>query len=159
MEALLKLKRNKGATAKKKRLGRGNGSGLGSYSGRGGKGQTARTGGNIKPGFAGGQTPLYRKMPKYKGFNNINRVEYQVVNLSDLESFFDEGSEVNATTLHAKKLIRSADMPVKLLANGELSKKLSITVNKASDSAKEKLTKSKSTLKVLTVAKSEAKSE
>ncbi len=158
MEALLKLKRNKGATAKKKRLGRGNGSGLGSYSGRGGKGQTARTGGNIKAGFAGGQTPLYRKMPKYKGFNNINRVEYQVVNLSDLE-IFDEGSEVNAETLHARRLIRSADLPVKLLGTGELSKKLSITVNKVSDSAKEKLAKSKSTVKVLAPSKTEAKSE
>jgi large subunit ribosomal protein L15 len=157
MEALIKLKRNKGATAKKKRLGRGNGSGLGSYSGRGGKGQTARTGGKIKPGFAGGQTPLYRKMPKYKGFNNINRIAYQVINLSDLE-MFEDGAEVNAKTLHAMKMVRSAELPVKLLGNGELSKKLSITVNKASDSAKEKLAKSKSTLKELSPAKA-AKSE
>jgi large subunit ribosomal protein L15 len=153
MDALLKLRRNKGATATKKRLGRGNGSGLGTYSGKGGKGQTARTGGSIKPGFSGGQTPLYRKMPKYKGFNNVNRINYQVVNLGDLNTRFEEGSDVNANSLHAKGLIRSADNPVKLLSEGELEKKLNIVVNKASTLAREKLAKSKSTLTELTVAK------
>jgi len=138
MEALLKLKRNKGAIKTKKRLGRGNGSGLGSYSGRGGNGQTARTGGNIKPGFAGGQTPLYRKMPKFKGFTNLNTVKYQVVNVEDLNSF-DDGTEVNAEKLHQVKLINSVDAPVKILGNGELSKKLKVTVNKVSASAKEKI--------------------
>ena len=142
MEALLKLKRNKGATKTKKRLGRGNGSGLGTYSGRGGKGQTARTGGNIKPGFAGGQTPLYRKMPKFKGFTNINRVTFQVVNVESL-NIFEDGTEINAQTLHEKNLINSITQPVKILGNGELKKKLSITVDRISESAKEKITQAK----------------
>ena len=142
MDSLLKLKRNKGATQAKKRLGRGNGSGLGTYSGRGGKGQTARTGGNIAPGFAGGQTPLYRKMPKYKGFSNVNRVEFQVVNVESL-NVFEDGAEVNAKTLHDKRLIESIDKPVKVLGDGELKKKLSITVDRVSASAKEKIEQAK----------------
>lgn len=142
MDALLKLKRNKGAIQSKKRLGRGNGSGLGTYSGRGGKGQTARTGGNIAPGFAGGQTPLYRKMPKYKGFTNVNRVTFQVVNVEALNIFEDE-AEVNAQTLKEKRLIDSIDKPVKILGDGELKKKLNITVDRVSSSAKEKIEQAK----------------
>lgn len=142
MDALSNLKRNKGATQPKKRLGRGNGSGLGTYSGRGGKGQTARTGGNIAPGFAGGQTPLYRKMPKYKGFTNVNNVSFQVVNVEALNNF-EDGAEINAQTLHAKKLIDSMDKPVKILGNGELKKKLNVTVDRVSASAKEKIEQAK----------------
>jgi large subunit ribosomal protein L15 len=142
MDALLNLKRNKGATQTKKRLGRGNGSGLGTYSGRGGNGQTARTGGNIKPGFAGGQTPLYRQMPKYRGFRNPNRVTFQVVNVEAL-NIFEDGSEVNAQNLMEKKLVRSATLPVKILGHGELKKKLNITVEKVSESAREKIEKAK----------------
>lgn len=142
MDALLNLKRNKGATQTRKRLGRGNGSGLGTYSGRGGNGQTARTGGNIKPGFAGGQTPLYRKMPKYRGFTNPNRVPFQVVNVSDL-NLFDEGTEINAQTLLEKKLITSMDQPVKLLGNGELTKKVTVVVDRLSNSAREKIENAK----------------
>jgi len=148
MDALLKLKRNKGATQARKRLGRGNGSGLGTYSGRGGKGQTQRTGGNIKPGFAGGQTPLYRKMPKYKGFSNVNRKTYQVVNLEAL-NVFEEGAEVNAKTLLAKRLIESVEVPVKILGDGELKKKLNITVDRVSASAQEKIEQSKGKLTIL----------
>jgi large subunit ribosomal protein L15 len=149
MDALLKLKRNKGATQTKKRLGRGNGSGLGTYSGRGGKGQTQRTGGNIKPGFAGGQTPLYRKMPKYKGFNNINRVTFQIVNVESL-NIFEDGAEINAQSLHEKKLIDSMVKPVKILGNGELKKKLNITVDRVSTSAKEKIEQAKGKVTELT---------
>jgi len=149
MDALLNLKRNKGARQSKKRLGRGNGSGLGTYSGRGGNGQTARTGGNIKPGFAGGQTPLYRQMPKYRGFNNPNRVTFQVVNVSDLDRF-EEGSEINAQTLLEKKLISSLNKPVKILGNGELSKKLNVTVERVSSSAREKIEKAKGSVTELT---------
>ena len=154
MDGLLKLKRNKGATQPKKRLGRGNGSGLGTYSGRGGNGQTARTGGNIKPGFAGGQTPLYRKMPKLKGFNNINRVTFQVVNVGSLD-LFEDNTEVTAQKLFESKLISHADKPVKILGNGELSKKLQIKVDRVSDSAKEKITKAKGSV-TETMAKSES---
>lgn len=156
MDALLKLKRNKGATKTKKRLGRGNGSGLGTYSGRGGKGQTQRTGGNIKPGFAGGQTPLYRKMPKFKGFNNINRVAFQVVNVESLNAF-EDGAEINAQSLYEKKLIDSMVKPVKILGNGELKKKLTITVDRVSASAKEKIEQAKG--KVTELIKAAAKQQ
>lgn len=142
MDALLKLKRNKGATKTKKRLGRGNGSGLGTYSGKGGKGQTARTGGTIRPGFAGGQTPLFRKMPKLKGFNNVNRVSFQVVNVESL-NLFEDNTEVNAQKLFESKLINSAEQPVKILGNGELKKKLQVKVDRVSSSAKEKIEQAK----------------
>ncbi len=157
MDALLKLKRNKGATTTKKRLGRGNGSGLGTYSGRGGNGQTARTGGNIRPGFAGGQTPLYRKMPKYRGFNNINRVPYQVVNVESL-NVFEDGTEINVQTLFDKRLVDSIDKPVKILGTGELTKKLNITVDRVSASAKEKIEQAKGKLTELTTPKAKGKS-
>ncbi|MGL5831441.1 MAG: 50S ribosomal protein L15 [Candidatus Altimarinota bacterium] len=152
MEALHKLKRNKGAIKPKKRLGRGNGSGLGTYSGKGGNGQTARTGGSIKPGFAGGQTPLYMKMPKLKGFKNINHIKYQVVNVGDLNKFADN-TEVNAQALYENKLVPHADKPVKILGNGELSKKLNIVANKVSASAKEKIEAAKGSVKELTLEK------
>lgn len=159
MDALLKLKRNKGAITTRKRLGRGNGSGLGSYSGRGGNGQTARTGGNIKPGFAGGQTPLYRKMPKYRGFTNINTVKYQVINVEDL-NVFEDGTEVNAEKLHQSKLINSTSNPVKILGDGELTKKLKITVNKVSASAREKIEGAKgSVTEIVLPAKEESTPE
>ena len=158
MDALLKLRRNKGATQPKKRLGRGNGSGLGTYSGRGGNGQTARTGGNIKPGFAGGQTPLYRKMPKYRGFTNLNTVKYQVVNVDSL-NIFEDGTDITVEKLLESKLIRSADQPVKVLGNGELTKKLKVTVHKISASAKAKIEGAKGSInEIVLPPKAETKS-
>jgi len=145
MDALLKLKRNKGATKRKQRIGRGNGSGRGSYSGRGGSGQTARTGGGTKPGFIGGQTPIYRKMPKFRGFTNINRVVFQAINLKDL-NVFDDNDTVDKEKLHTKHLIRNTKQPVKLLGTGELTKKLNIQIDRISETARIKLQKSKSTV-------------
>jgi len=158
MDALLNLKRNKGATKTRKTVGRGNGSGLGTYSGRGGKGQTARTGGSIKPGFAGGQTPLYRQMPKYRGFNNINRQVFQVVNVDDL-NIFDEGTEVNAQSLLEKKLIRSLSAPVKILGNGELKKKLTVTVDRVSAGARGKIEQAKGSITELLTKKLSTKAD
>jgi len=152
MDALFKLKRNKGAAKKKISIGRGNGSGRGSYSGRGGKGQTANTGGNIKPGFIGGQTPIYLKMPKSKGFKNINHVEFQVVNLNDL-NIFEENATVDKDKLYAKNLIRSASNPVKILGTGELTKKLNFEVDRVSESARVKIEKSKGSIKELMAKK------
>jgi large subunit ribosomal protein L15 len=148
MDALSNLRRNKGATKSKKRIGRGNASGFGTTAGRGSNGQKSRTGGNIPAGFAGGQTPLHRKMPKYKGFKNINRVEFQVLNVSDLNRF-EEGSEINAQSLLEKRLVHSITKPIKILGNGELEKKLTITVDKVSESAKVKIEKAKGTVTVL----------
>lgn len=142
MSKLLNLKSNKGARYKSKRVGRGNASGKGTYAGRGRSGQNSRTGGGVKPGFEGGQTPLVRRMPKLKGFKNINRIEYQIVNVGDL-SIFDENEEVNIIKLYEKKLISSKVKPVKLLGNGEISKKLIIKVDLCSSSAKEKIEKAK----------------
>lgn len=132
----------------RKRVGRGNGSGHGTFSCRGMKGQSARSGGRRRPGFEGGQTPYIQKMPKLKGFKNPNRVEFQVVNLSDL-NIFEANEQVNPETLYAKKLICKRHIPVKLLAKGELTKALEVTVHKASEKAKEAVVSQKGKLNVL----------
>lgn len=137
---LHELKPNKGAVKSKKRVGRGNGSGLGTYSGRGCKGQNARTGGGVRPGFEGGQTPLILRMPKLKGFKSPNKVTYQVVNLSKLNQF-DDNTEINADLLAEKGLISKKDLPVKILGTGEIAKKLVLNVAKVSQTAKEKIEK------------------
>jgi len=140
--SLLKLKSNPGARKKRKVVGRGNGSGHGTYSTRGMNGQRQRTGSSRSPGFEGGQTPLYRKMPKLGGFRNINRIAYQVVNVGALNAF-DENEEVNIARLFEKRLICRKNMPVKVLGEGELTKKLTVKVDKISASAKEKIEKAK----------------
>ena len=126
--------RSKLGKKRKKLLGRGNGSGRGTFSTRGGKGQSARSGGKIRPGFEGGQTPMLRRMPKMRGFKNPNYKDYQVVNVGDL-NVFDNNAEVNLETLFAKNLVSKKNKPVKLLGNGELEKTLTISVEKASASA------------------------
>ena len=119
------------------RVGRGMGSGLGKTSGRGHKGQKARSGGSIRRGFEGGQTPLYRRIPK-RGFNNHFATEYAVVNVSDLERF-DNGTVVNAETLLSEGIIRKELDGVKVLGNGTLTKKLTVVATKFSKSAEEKI--------------------
>ncbi len=124
----------KGATKNKKRLGRGPASGQGKTAGRGHKGQKARSGGGIPPWFEGGQMPLNRRVPK-RGFTNIFRTEYQVVNLEQLNRFA-EGFEVDAAVLADAGLVKYADRPVKLLGRGELETKgLTVKVDKASKTA------------------------
>lgn len=120
---------------KKKRLGRGSGSGLGKTAGKGHKGQKARTGGKVAPGFEGGQMPIYRRLPK-RGFKNPFRVEYNAINLDSLNRF-DEGAEVTVELLKKAGLVKKPKNPVKLLARGKLEKSLTILVNKASVAAKE----------------------
>ncbi|MBD3360942.1 50S ribosomal protein L15 [Candidatus Peregrinibacteria bacterium] len=127
----------KSKTAKKsrKRVGRGNGSGHGTYSCRGMKGQKARTGGKRRPGFEGGQTPFLRRMPKLKGFKNPNRIKYQIVNTGQL-NVFDENSNITKEDLLSKKITSKKNQPVKLLSGkGKLEKKITITVDKASKQA------------------------
>ncbi|MBT4757471.1 MAG: 50S ribosomal protein L15 [Opitutae bacterium] len=124
----------KGATHPTKRLGRGEGSGHGKTSGKGHKGQKARSGGGIRIGFEGGQMPLYRKLPR-RGFNNFNfKVSYQLVNLGQLAKL--EGDVVSRETLIAAGLIRDNKQGVKLLGDGEVSKAYTVTVCKVSASAK-----------------------
>ena len=126
-----------GATTTSKRVGRGIGSGLGKTAGKGHKGQKARTGGSIRRGFEGGQTPLYRRIPK-RGFKNHFAVEYAIVNLSDLEQF-EDGSVVNAESLIAKGIIKKELDGVKVLGNGTLTKKLTVVAKKFSKTAEEKI--------------------
>jgi large subunit ribosomal protein L15 len=110
----------------RKRRGQGRGTGNGTFGGRGCKGQKARAGGGVRLGFEGGQTPLIQRMPKMKGFKNVNRTEAHPINLSALEARYESGEKVNLDTLLAKKLIVKNDAKVKILGDGELSKKLEI---------------------------------
>lgn len=122
-----------------KRVGRGHGSGWGKTSGKGHKGQNARSGGGVRPGFEGGQMPLARRIPK-RGFNNIFAAKMAAVNVSSLE-IFKEGTEVDAELLLASGLVKKIDNGVKILGNGELTKKLTVKADAFSASAKEKIEK------------------
>jgi large subunit ribosomal protein L15 len=135
--ALHRLRPGRGATKARKRVGRGPGSGHGKTSCRGGKGQTARSGGNIQPGFEGGQMPLQRRLPK-RGFHNPFSVEYQVVNVGQLEAFA-AGDEVTAAALKARGLIRSAAGRVKVLGDGALTRSLTVRADAVSAAARQKI--------------------
>jgi large subunit ribosomal protein L15 len=125
----------KGNSFKKRRVARGIGSGMGKTATRGTKGQKARR--QIHPNFEGGQTPIHRRLPVKKGFTNINHKEYAIVNLDDLEKFFEEGQEVNPETLKAAGIIHGGMDGVKILAFGELTKKLTVRAHKFSKTAAE----------------------
>jgi large subunit ribosomal protein L15 len=129
------LKPKKGARHAKKRVGRGPGSGHGKTSSRGEKGQKSRSGFSRSLGFEGGQMPLHRRLPK-RGFTNIFKKDYAVVNVSDLERF-DNGATVDETTLRQAGLVKGQHDGVKILGDGELSKKLTVTATKFSKSARE----------------------
>lgn len=135
MAELHDLSPSRGSHRGRKRVGRGTGSGLGKTAGRGQKGQKARSGAGVHPHFEGGQMPLHRRLPK-RGFTNINRVEYQVVNLRDLEAL--EG-QVTVASLKGVGLIGNVRKPVKVLGQGELTKALSVEAHAFSKSAKEKI--------------------
>jgi large subunit ribosomal protein L15 len=138
---LHELKNVDGAVHRKKRVGCGEGGGHGKTSTRGGKGQSARSGSSFRPGFEGGQMPLYRKLP-HRGFNNYNfRTEIAVINLRDLAGLDASVTEVDATGLAKAGLIRSGETVVKVLGDGEITRALKITAAKFSGSAKEKIEK------------------
>ena len=126
-----------GSTTASKRLGRGSGSGLGKTSGKGHKGAKARSGGGKRPGFEGGQMPLYRRVPK-RGFTNVFGTEYACVNVERLE-VFNDGDVVTVDELLAKKIIRKPLDGVKIMGDGELTKKLTVKAAKFTASAKEKI--------------------
>ena len=126
-----------GATKEAKRIGRGHGSGNGKTAGKGHKGQNARTGGGVRPGFEGGQLPLYRKLPK-RGFNNKFATKYAIVNVSDL-NVFENGAEVNIDVLLEKRIVRKAYDGLKVLGNGELTKAVNVKAAIFSATAKEKI--------------------
>jgi len=126
-----------GSRKQKKRIGRGPGSGHGKTAGKGHKGAKARSGGGVKMGFEGGQMPLQRRLPK-RGFNNIFKKQYAIVNLRDLARF-EAGSKVDRQALLDAGLIGAKDTSVKLLGNGEIDKALTIAVDKVSRSARQKI--------------------
>jgi len=132
----------------RKRVGRGNSAGQGTFCGRGVKGQSSRSGGPVRPGFEGGQTPLSRKMPKLRGFRNPNKETYLVVNVGQL-NVFENNSKVDVEALYKKKLLAKRGYPVKLLSVGDLDKCLEITVHGASVSAIKKVEDKKGKVIVL----------
>lgn len=145
---LHELQKNIGATHAKKRVGRGSGSGLGKTSGRGQKGQKARSGGSINPVFEGGQLPLYRRIPK-RGFTNAKfKTVYAVINLADL-NVFEDGTVVTPALLKETGLVKNQLDGIKVLGNGNLEKKLTIQANKFSASALEKIKEAGSKAEVI----------
>ncbi len=126
-----------GSNKESKRIGRGHGSGNGKTAGKGHKGQKARAGHGMRAGFEGGQMPLQRRVPK-RGFNNIFAEEWLAINVSALE-VFEDGTVVDADALKAKGIIKKANLPVKVLGNGKLTKKLEVKLNAFSASAAEKI--------------------
>ena len=145
---LHELQKNIGATHAKKRVGRGSGSGLGKTSGRGQKGQKARSGGSINPVFEGGQLPLYRRIPK-RGFTNAKfKTVYAVINVADL-NVFEDGTVVTPALLKETGLVKNQLDGIKVLGNGNLEKKLTIQANKFSTSALDKIKESGSKAEVI----------
>jgi large subunit ribosomal protein L15 len=145
---LHELKKNEGATFSKKRVGRGSGSGLGKTSGKGHKGQNARSGGGVRPVFEGGQLPLYRRLPK-RGFSNaMFKTRYAVINVEDL-NVFDEGTTVTPALLKEVGMVKQQLDGIKVLGSGKLEKKLTIQAHKFSKSALEKINESGSKAEVI----------
>ncbi|MBR4518994.1 MAG: 50S ribosomal protein L15 [Victivallales bacterium] len=140
----------------RKRVGRGDGSGNGRTAGRGDKGAGARAGAKRRPYFEGGQIPLIRRLPK-RGFNNPNHVLFEVVNLSVLEESFEAGAEINREVLEARGLISKETLPLKVLADGDLTKAFKVTADRFSNAAKEKIEKAGGTATFLKPSSAEAK--
>ena len=144
---LHEMKYNEGARHSTKRLGRGQGSGQGKTAGKGHKGQNARSGGGVAIGFEGGQTPLYKRIPK-RGFTNINRLEYAVINLSDLNKF-EDGANVTPELLKETGLVKKQLDGIKVLGNGKLEKKVNVKCNKISKSAQAAIEKAGGKVEVI----------
>jgi large subunit ribosomal protein L15 len=135
------LKPTEGSRHRRRRVGRGESSGLGKTCGKGHKGQKSRSGASIRPSFEGGQMPLARRLPK-KGFNNAQfKTNFAIVNVSDLEEKFSDGDEVNEESLRACGLVKGVCDAIKVLGSGDLSKKLTVTADKLSATAREKIEK------------------
>ena len=144
---LHELKPAEGSKRARRRVGRGIGSGMGKQSTRGAKGQNARTGGGVRPGFEGGQMPLYRRLPK-RGFTNRNSKEIIAINV-DVLNRFEDGAEVTVDSLLASGAISKIGDGVKILGNGELTKKLNVKVNAVSETAKSKIEAAGGTVEVI----------
>jgi large subunit ribosomal protein L15 len=143
---LHELKPAPGAKHRRKRVGRGNSSGTGKTSGRGQKGQRAR--GSVPAGFEGGQMPIQRRLPKWGGFTNTNRIEFEVINIGRLDDIFEGGETVTPEELSGRRLVRKG-RPVKVLASGEISKALTVKAHKFSKQAKDKIQAAGGTVEVI----------
>ena len=146
------LRPPRGSKQDRKRLGRGNASGQGTYAGRGLKGQKARSGGGVRPAFEGGQTPLIRRLPHRRGFHNPFRVEYTPVNLSEL-SRLPAGQDVTPETLREAGIVRSLAKPIKILADGEVEAALTVRTHRVSAGARAKIEAAGGTVEELTPRK------
>ena len=144
---LHELKPAQGSRKVRNRVGRGTSAGNGKTSGRGQKGQKARSGGGVRPGFEGGQTPLFRRLPK-RGFTNVNAKEYALVNLDQL-NVFEDGTEVTPALLKEAGIVRNFKSGVKVLGNGELTKKLTVKAAKFSKSAEAAITAKGGSIEVI----------
>jgi large subunit ribosomal protein L15 len=144
---LHELKPVDGARKTRKRVGRGTASGTGKSAGRGQRGQNARSGGGVRPGFEGGQVPFFQRIPK-RGFKNVNRKEYAVVNLADLNTF-ESGEVVTPEVLLARNVLKKTLDGVKILANGALEKKLTVKAHKFSKAAEQAITQAGGTIEVI----------
>jgi large subunit ribosomal protein L15 len=151
MLTLNELRPVKSLRQKRKRVGRGTGSGWGKTSGRGSNGAKSRSGATTKVYYEGGQTPITRRLPK-RGFTNIFRVDYQIVNLGDVQKTKKEAKEIDVTWLHENGLIHSLKKPVKILGNGDFSKAICIKANAFSKTAREKIEKAKGKAEVVSCA-------
>ncbi len=141
------LKPADGSTHKRKRIGRGIGSGHGKTSTRGHKGNKAR--GQVNPNFEGGQTPLHRRLPQLRGFKPVNKKYYALVNVNVLQEQFEEGAEITPETLVASGVLRDIHDGLKILGDGEVSKKFTVKAHKFSQTAQEKLTAAGGTVEIL----------
>ena len=153
---LHELKNVKGAIHRKKRVGCGEGGGHGKTSGRGGKGQSARSGSSIRPGFEGGQMPLYRRLPK-RGFNNVNRIEYAVLNVRDFEEL--EGKTFGLEELVAAGVLRKSAPLLKILGTGELTRAVTVKAHRFSKDAKAKIEKAGGKAVLIEIKKSATAAE
>lgn len=149
------LRPPRGATKERKRVGRGNGSGHGTYSGRGIKGQRSRSGRDLRPTFEGGQFPLTRKLATLRGFHNPFKVVYQPVNVGTLEARFEAGAVITPALLRARGVVKQLRDPIKLLGGGEVTKPFTVEVDAASASAREKIERAGGTVRLLGAAAEE----
>lgn len=153
--SLNNLKPAKGSTHKKKRVGRGPGSGLGKTAGRGHKGQKSRSGYSSRPGFEGGQMPLQRRLPK-RGFTNIFKKEWVEISLAKIEANFNAGDDVTPEILHQRGLVKKAKHDLVILGNGDISKALNISAHRFTKTAKDKIEKAGGSATVIERAKAAA---
>lgn len=153
------LKKPVGATKQKKRIGRGQGSGTGTTAGKGNNGQNARAGGGVRPGFEGGQMPLYRRIAR-RGFSNYPfKIKFTVVDVASLDRVFSDGDIVSLDTLREKNLIKNSEIYVKILGTGEITKKLTLEFVSVSASAKAKIEKAGGSVKEIAIAQDQNNGE